>query len=314
MASQSSGNYLLEKSQSISPKGTSGLWQPSCPSQIKATDGHSSMAGNFEGTKQKTHNVDRKNHPRLKLSATCRGLWWECVTNAFDGITTCDEYDSILAEHPVKLILTRAMLITADILAGFGFIFLLLGLDCVKFLTDEPGIKNRICFLSGLVLLTGGIPGLIGSIWYAIGVYVERSTLVLHNVFVGIQYKFGWSCWLGLSGSLGCFLSGAFLTCCMYLFRAGPSAFPDNHCQNVRHRHQSVRLVTGVLFSVIFSVLQVTALAWSQGLRLGGCDPSWRTLVGFTKDIQRVTSNSPMPVLWMLGATVQRPGYNKCSG
>uniref|UniRef100_A0A6J0UNG1 Claudin n=1 Tax=Pogona vitticeps TaxID=103695 RepID=A0A6J0UNG1_9SAUR len=155
----------------------------------------------------------------LELSATCRGLWWECVTNAFDGITTCDEYDSILAEHPVKLILTRAMLITADLLAGFGFIFLLLGLDCVKFLTDEPGIKNRICFLSGLALLVGGVPGLIGSVWYAIGVYVERSTLVLHNVFVGIQYKFGWSCWLGLSGSLGCFVSGSFLTCCMYLFR-----------------------------------------------------------------------------------------------
>ncbi|XP_003226582.1 claudin-16 [Anolis carolinensis] len=155
----------------------------------------------------------------LELSATCRGLWWECVTNAFDGITTCDEYDSILAEHPVKLVLTRAMLIMADILAGFGFTFLLLGLDCVKFLMDEPGIKARICFISGLALLTGGVPGLIGSVWYAIGVYVERSTLVLHNVFVGIQYKFGWSCWLGLSGSLGCFLSGAFLTCCMYLFR-----------------------------------------------------------------------------------------------
>ncbi|XP_053168665.1 claudin-16 [Hemicordylus capensis] len=155
----------------------------------------------------------------LELSASCRGLWWECVTNAFDGITTCDEYDSIFAEHTVKLVLTRAMLITADILAGFGFTFLLLGLDCVKFLTDEPSIKTRICFISGLALLIGGVPGLIGSVWYAIGVYVERSTLVLHNVFVGIQYKFGWSCWLGLSGSLGCFLSGAFLTCCMYLFR-----------------------------------------------------------------------------------------------
>ncbi|XP_060550425.1 claudin-16 [Pantherophis guttatus] len=150
----------------------------------------------------------------LEVSATCRGLWWECVTNAFDGITTCDEYDSIFAEHPVKLVLTRVLLITADLLSGLGFVFLLLGLDCVKFLLDEPGIKNRICFISGLALLTGGIPGFIGSTWYAIEVYVERSTLVLHNVFVGIQYKFGWSCWLGLSGSLGCFLAGAFLTCC----------------------------------------------------------------------------------------------------
>ncbi|KAM3835760.1 claudin-16 [Vipera latastei] len=155
----------------------------------------------------------------LELSATCRGLWWECVINAFDGITTCDEYDSIFANHPVKLVLTRILLISADLLAGFGLVCLLLGLDCVKFLLDEPGIKKCFCFFSGLVLLTGGIPGFIGSTWYAIGVYVERSTLVLHNVFVGTQYQFGWSCWLGLSGSVGCFLAVAFLTCCGRLFQ-----------------------------------------------------------------------------------------------
>ncbi|XP_043348622.1 claudin-16 isoform X2 [Dermochelys coriacea] len=121
--------------------------------------------------------------------------------------------------QPVKLVLTRAMMITADILAGFGFAFLLLGLDCVKFLTDEPTIKLRICLVSGVTLLIAGFPGLIGSVWYALGVYMERSSLVLHNVFLGIQYKFGWSCWLGMAGSLGCFLSGAVLTCCVYLFR-----------------------------------------------------------------------------------------------
>ncbi|XP_054840149.1 claudin-16 [Eublepharis macularius] len=172
----------------------------------------------------------------LEVSATCRGLWWECVTNAFDGITTCDEYDSIFAEHPVKLVLTRGMLITADILAGLAFAFLLLGLDCVKFLTDEPRSKARICFISGLMLLAGGLPGLIGSVWYAIGVYVERSTLVLHNVFVGIQYKFGWSCWLGLSGALGCFLSGALLTCCMHLFR-GTGSGRYSSCGSLRKAH-----------------------------------------------------------------------------
>lgn len=64
-----------------------------------------------------------------------------------------------------------------------------------------------------------GLPGITGSVWYAVDVYVERSSLVFHNVFLGIQYKFGWSCWLGMAGSLGCFLSGALLTCCMYLFR-----------------------------------------------------------------------------------------------
>ncbi|XP_069473553.1 claudin-16 isoform X2 [Ambystoma mexicanum] len=155
----------------------------------------------------------------LEVSTKCRGLWWECVTNAFDGIRTCDEYDSILAEHPLKLVVTRGLMITADILAGFGFIILLLGLDCVKFLKDEPTIKLRICFVAGITLLIGGIPGIIGSVWYAIDVYVERSSLVFHNVFLGIQYKFGWSCWLGMVGSMGCFLGGAVLTCCLYLFK-----------------------------------------------------------------------------------------------
>ena len=50
------------------------------------------------------------------------------------------------------------MMITADILAGFGFLFLVLGLDCVKFLPDEPLIKLRICLVSGVMLLIAGIP------------------------------------------------------------------------------------------------------------------------------------------------------------
>ncbi|KAL0599596.1 Claudin-16 [Plecturocebus cupreus] len=114
-------------------------------------------------------------------------------------------------------------MITADVLAGFGFLTLLLGLDCVKFLPDEPYIKVRLCFVAGTTLLIAGAPGIIGSVWYAVDVYVERSSLVLHNIFLGIQYKFGWSCWLGMAGSLGCFLAGAVLTCCLYVFKdVGP--------------------------------------------------------------------------------------------
>ncbi|XP_075056688.1 claudin-16 isoform X1 [Mixophyes fleayi] len=155
------------------------------------------------------------------VSTKCRGLWWECITNVFDGITTCDEYDSLYAEHPLKLVATRGFMITADILAAFGFIFLLLGLDCVTLLTDESHIKLKICYVAGITLIVGGVPGIIGSLWYAIDVYVERSSLVMNNVFLGIQYKFGWSCWLGMVGSLGCFLSGALLISCHYLFQDG---------------------------------------------------------------------------------------------
>ncbi|OCT78501.1 claudin-16 [Xenopus laevis] len=163
----------------------------------------------------------------LEVSTKCRGLWWECVTNVFDGIRTCDEYDSIFAEHPMKLVATRGLMITADILAGFGFIIFLLGLDCVKFLTDESDVKLKICYVAGITQLIGGVPGIIGSVWYAVDVYVERSTLVIHDVFLGIQYKFGWSCWLGMIGSLGCFLCGGILVLCHYLFKE--NGYGRNH-------------------------------------------------------------------------------------
>ncbi|XP_051778221.1 claudin-16-like isoform X2 [Erpetoichthys calabaricus] len=93
----------------------------------------------------------------LEFSSRCRGLWWECVTHEFEGITTCEEYDSILAEHSLKLVATRTLMIMADILTGFGFIILLLGLDCIKFLKNEPGIKIRICFVAGITLLLGDV-------------------------------------------------------------------------------------------------------------------------------------------------------------
>lgn len=65
------------------------------------------------------------------------------------AVTTCPGL-------PVKLVATRALMIIADILAGFGFISLLLGLDCIKFLPDEPYIKVRICFVAGTMMLIAG--------------------------------------------------------------------------------------------------------------------------------------------------------------
>uniref|UniRef100_A0A3B3QY01 Claudin n=1 Tax=Paramormyrops kingsleyae TaxID=1676925 RepID=A0A3B3QY01_9TELE len=152
----------------------------------------------------------------LEVSQKCRGLWWECVTNTQDGIRTCDQYETILAEHPLKIVLTRALMITADILASFALIILVLGLDVIKLLKEEPHIKLRICYFAGFIF---GIPGMIGSVWYAVDVYVERATLVLKNVYLGMHYEFGWSCWLGMAGSTGCFLTSIVLTCCLYIFR-----------------------------------------------------------------------------------------------
>lgn len=82
----------------------------------------------------------------------------------FFGVPLCinmspssDYAETVCSDLLVKLVVTRALMITADVLAGFGFIILLLGLDCVKFLPDEPYIKVRICFVAGATLLIAGI-------------------------------------------------------------------------------------------------------------------------------------------------------------
>ncbi|NXA41809.1 CLD16 protein, partial [Eudromia elegans] len=149
----------------------------------------------------------------LEVSHKCRGLWRECVTNTQDGVKTCDQYDSILADHPVKIVVTRTLLIAADLLAGLALAALLLGLECTTFLREEPHVKLKMRFVAGVILGVGGVLGLIGSVWYAVDVYVERAALVAHNVFLGVHYDFGWSCWLGMGSSTGCLLSAAVLTC-----------------------------------------------------------------------------------------------------
>eukprot|EP00076_Gallus_gallus_P032925 XP_024998463.1 claudin-16-like [Gallus gallus] len=166
----------------------------------------------------------------LEVSHKCRGLWRECVTNTQDGVRTCDQYDSILADHPVKIVVTRTLLITADLLVGLALATLLLGLDCTKFLKEEPHVKLKMCYGAGIILGIGSILGLVGSVWYAVDVYVERAMLVSHNLFLGVHYDFGWSCWLGMAGSTGCFVASVLLTCCLHahtgqsvLSRAAPS-------------------------------------------------------------------------------------------
>ncbi|KFO71817.1 Claudin-16, partial [Cuculus canorus] len=152
----------------------------------------------------------------LEVSHKCRGLWRECVTNMQDGVRTCDQYDSILADHPVKIVVTRTLLIAADLLAGLALTTLLLGLDCIKFLKEDPYVKLKMCYGAGVILGIGSILGLVGSVWYAVDVYVERAMLVSHNIFLGVHYDFGWSCWLGMAGSTGCLVASILLTCCLH--------------------------------------------------------------------------------------------------
>lgn len=66
----------------------------------------------------------------------------------------------------------------------------------------------------------------MGSVWYAVDVYVERAMLVSHNLFLGVHYDFGWSCWLGMAGSTGCFAASVLLTCCLHA-HTGQSVLPQ---------------------------------------------------------------------------------------
>lgn len=156
---------------------------------------------------------------------------------------------------PVKIVVTRTLLIAADLLAGLALAMLLLGLDCIKFLKEDPGVKQKMRYGAGGILGVGsawlersgdkwtscpmdtpfrgvwgsmrglcgsqpapflsGILGLVGSVWYAVDVYVERAMLVSHNVFLGVHYDFGWSCWLGMAGSMGCLVASVLLSCCL---------------------------------------------------------------------------------------------------
>uniref|UniRef100_A0A8C4UXE8 Claudin n=1 Tax=Falco tinnunculus TaxID=100819 RepID=A0A8C4UXE8_FALTI len=196
----------------------------------------------------------------LEVSHKCRGLWRECVTNMQDGVRTCDQYDSILADHPGKLIVvTRTLLIAADLLAGLALASLLLGLDCVKFLKENPRVKLKMRYGAGVTLghplrgVLGGILGLVGSVWYAVDVYVERATLVSHNIFLGVHYDFGWSCWLGMAGSTGCLVASVLLTCCLYSC-TGQSALaphsPPRHQQPQRAPQPQGRTATSKMYAM----------------------------------------------------------------
>lgn len=57
----------------------------------------------------------------------------------------------------MKIVVTRTLLITADLLAGLALAMLLLGLDCIKFLKEEPRVKLKMCYGAGVILGLGSV-------------------------------------------------------------------------------------------------------------------------------------------------------------
>ncbi|NWS59832.1 CLD16 protein, partial [Chunga burmeisteri] len=150
-----------------------------------------------------------------EISHKCRGLWRECVTNMQDGVRTGGGGGGGGADHP-EIVVTRTLLITADLLAGLALATLLLGLDCIKLGGGGGGGGVKMCYGAGGAPFPLGILGLVGSVWYAVDVYVERAMLVSHNRRRRRRRRSGWSCWLGMAGSGGGGGGGGVLTCCLY--------------------------------------------------------------------------------------------------
>ncbi|XP_038015557.1 claudin-16-like isoform X2 [Motacilla alba alba] len=148
------------------------------------------------------------------LQVTAFGL--ALLSTLFLLLATCTDCWMVNADDSLEIVVTRTLMIMADLLAGLALAALVLGLDCITFLKEDPCAKLKMCYGAGVILCAGSILGFIGSVWYAVDVYVERAMLVSHNIFLGVHYDFGWSCWLGMAGSMGCFVASVLLTCCLY--------------------------------------------------------------------------------------------------
>lgn len=85
---------------------------------------------------------------------------------------------------PVKIVVTRTLLITADLLVGLALATLLLGLDCIKFLKEDPHAKLRMCYGAGVTLG-------IGSAW--LGVLRGQLDLMAHGELKATS-EGPWSC------------------------------------------------------------------------------------------------------------------------
>ncbi|XP_043846486.1 claudin-16-like [Dromiciops gliroides] len=151
----------------------------------------------------------------LEVSHKCQGLWRACVTNLLDGIRTCDQYDSILATHPRRRVLTRSLLLVAGLLCSCGLVALLLTLTQAQFLGSDPRTRIRLAWAAGCLLGAGGFPGALGSLWFAVEVALERTLPTQPRGPLTGYYEWGWSCWLGIVGSAGCMATASSLACCL---------------------------------------------------------------------------------------------------
>ncbi|XP_072282441.1 claudin-16-like isoform X2 [Pyxicephalus adspersus] len=129
------------------------------------------------------------------------------------NIWTCDIPISYLSEHPVALVVTRALVIVNGILTLIATPVLILGMKCTKIIRKKDDVKMNLSRAAGIMLLLGGICGGVALFWYAVDTVLKYQMEVVLTV-PGITYELGYSYWFA-AGSTGCTCVAALLLLCI---------------------------------------------------------------------------------------------------
>ncbi|OCT72710.1 claudin-16-like [Xenopus laevis] len=147
------------------------------------------------------------------LSSRCRGLWSECLFDNMAGIWTCDFLVSYLNEHPVALVVSRALVLIEGVLCFAAAPLLILGMGCTTVISNLDHHKQKFFTAAGIILLMAGFSGGTAVFWYAIDTATKYRTEVDLAV-PGITYELGYTYWLAAASAL-CAVTSALLL--MYL-------------------------------------------------------------------------------------------------
>ncbi|XP_069468275.1 claudin-16-like [Ambystoma mexicanum] len=148
-------------------------------------------------------------HSSVGLSSRCRGLWSECVYDNMADLWTCDIPVSYLNEHPVSLVITRALMVVKGVLCIIALPILILGMKCTTFVHVKRQ-KYAFSVSSGILFLLGGLSGGVAVLWYAVDTVLKYRLEVSLGV-PGVTYELGYSYWMTAAGTVCASTSGMLL-------------------------------------------------------------------------------------------------------
>ncbi|XP_066518487.1 claudin-11b [Hoplias malabaricus] len=148
-----------------------------------------------------------------------KGLWAECVVST--SRYHCVALNQILA-LPAHVQVARALMLSASLLGLLSVLLALLASPCVTLNDERAGTKRKRAVLSGALMLTMAVFGIVATIWFPIGTHNQDGLMT-----------FGFSLYAGWLGSVLCLLAGSIMTCCS----GGviPPKHPENRFYYTKH-------------------------------------------------------------------------------